>query len=57
MMRIWASTHAILKALSGMENKNMMTYLDDLLRAEAKKKGLVINEPESNYSVSVAQRD
>jgi hypothetical protein len=54
MMRIWVSTHAMLKALSGMENKNMMTYLDDLLRREAERKGLVLNEPDANYNMTVA---
>jgi hypothetical protein len=45
MMRIWANTHALLRALAAMEGKNMMTYLDELLRREADKKGLVLNDP------------
>jgi hypothetical protein len=45
MIRIWTSSHALLRALAGVENKNMMTYLDELLRKEAEKKGLVLNDP------------
>jgi hypothetical protein len=56
MMRIWVTTHALLKALASMENKNMMTYLDELLRKEAEKKGLVLNDP-GPATVSVAGRD
>lgn len=46
MMRVYDSSHAIVKALAGVDNKAMIVWLDDLLRAEATERGLILREEE-----------
>jgi hypothetical protein len=53
MFRMYPSSHAILRALAGLSNMNMSECLDVILREEAKRRGLVLKEPEdTSYSMS-----
>ena len=54
MFRMYPSSHAILRALAGLSNLNMSECLDEILREEAKRKGLTLKEPEdTSYSLTV----
>ena len=46
-VRVGVDTHAVLKALAGIEGGNMITLIERLAFEEAKRKGFEIEVPEN----------